>query len=284
MSDDIPPWRNEELPWRIPGDLTTEKICLELVKGYRDASKAKLWLCNTCNELEPAAVSLLPRVLPIGPLNLLDNDVAGSANFFTEESSCLSWLDSKPDGSVVYVSFGSLAVFSQQQLEELALGLELSGRAFLWVVRQDLANGSKVMYPDGFLERVGELGKIVEWAPQNGVLSHPSVACFVSHCGWNSTVEGVSKGVPFLCWPYFVDQFHNMRYICEKWENGASFEFNEEGIRSRHEIKKKIEMIFSDHKFKENALKLKDMCVKSVSDGGSSYNNLQKFIDNLSKG
>ncbi|KAG6389249.1 hypothetical protein SASPL_150714 [Salvia splendens] len=279
LSNEIPSWRKDELPWSFSSDPEIGKVFFETPKrGIKDASKANWWLCNSCHELEPAATQLLPNALPIGPLNLLDSNNVGSTNFFSEDSSCLRWLDTQPDGSVVYVSFGSTGVFSQQQLDELALGLELSGRAFLWVVRPDLVNGSPVVYPPEF--GTG-LGKIVEWAPQNRVLSHPSIGCFVSHCGWNSTTEGVANGVPFLCWPYFADQFHNERYICERWEIGLKIDFDEEGIRSRYEIKNKIDMIFSDNKLKENALKLKEMCGKSVVDGGTSWNNLKKFIDHL---
>lgn len=245
-------------------------------------------LSNTCYELEPGACNLHSTdFLPIGPLNLIEaNDPKSgskSCNFHPEDASCLSWLDSKPAGSVIYVSFGSLAVFSQQQLDELALGLEMSGRAFLWVVRSDLANGSRAVFPDGFLERVGEVGKIVEWAPQEKVLSHPSVACFLSHCGWNSTLEGSSMGLPYLCWPYFSDQHHNQNYICDKWQIGLRIEADENGIRLRQEIKKKIDLIFCDDSFKKNALKVKEMSVKSVSEGGSSYKNLKNFIDHLRK-
>ncbi|KAH6783356.1 hypothetical protein C2S52_008315 [Perilla frutescens var. hirtella] len=282
LSDDIPAWRREELPWSISVDTETERVIFEMAKQYREANKVKWNLTNTCYELEPAAAEFLPNVLPVGPLHLLDSNAAASpGNFYREDASCLSWLDNKPDGSVIYVSFGSLAVFSQQQLGELALGLELSGRAFLWVTRPDLGNGSQVVYPDGFLERVGELGKIVEWAPQDKVLSHTSIYCFVSHCGWNSTIEGLSLGVPFLCWSHFFDQLYNERYICEKWEIGLKISVDEEGIRSRHEIKKKIDMLFFDNKYKKNALKLKEVCAKSVSDGGSSYRNLEKFINHL---
>ncbi|KAL1551981.1 UDP-glycosyltransferase 83A1-like [Salvia divinorum] len=285
VSDYILSWRKDELPWRVYSDLKAQKVFFELVKGYKEASKAKWWLCNTCYELEPAAAEFLPNAFPIGPLNLLDsiNPVSSlrSANFYSEDSSCLSWLDSKPDGSVVYISFGSFAVLSQQQLDELALGLELSGRPFLWVVRPDLANGSRVVYPDGFLERVSGLGEMVGWVPQNRVISHPSIACFLSHCGWNSIMEGMSRGVPFLCWSCFSEQSHNKRYICDVWENGLKIDFDEKGIRSRHEIKKKISMMFCDNKFKENAVKLKEMCCKSIGEGGLSYKNLEKFIDHL---
>ncbi|PRQ53398.1 putative hexosyltransferase [Rosa chinensis] len=56
---------------------------------------------------------------------------------------------------------------------------------------------------------------MVGWAPQQKVLVHPSIACFLSHCGRNSILEGLSNGVSFLCWPYFVDQFLNKSYVCD---------------------------------------------------------------------
>ncbi|KAL2465178.1 UDP-glycosyltransferase 83A1 [Abeliophyllum distichum] len=159
----------------------------------------------------------------------------------------------------------------------MALALELSDRPFLWVVRSNFAN------PDGFLERVAERAKIVEWAPQEQVLSHSSIGCFVSHCGWNSTMEGLSMGVPFLCWPHFLDQFHNQHYICDTWKNGLRLNADENGLRSRHEIKTKIEMLFADPSIKANALKLKEMAHRSVSESGSSSQNFETFIDHLKK-
>ncbi|KAK6117420.1 hypothetical protein DH2020_048829 [Rehmannia glutinosa] len=87
---------------------------------------------------------------------------------------------------------------TRTQFEELALGLELTNRPFLWVVRQDIAADMDEAYPKGFKDSVHNRGRMVSWAPQQQVLSHPSVACFVSHCGWNSAIEGVSNGVPFV--------------------------------------------------------------------------------------
>ncbi|KAH6804349.1 hypothetical protein C2S51_032596 [Perilla frutescens var. frutescens] len=279
LSDDIPAWRKDGLPWSFSNDLNTQKIFFEISKSCKSANKTKWVLCNSCYELEPAACDSRPNFLPIGPLNLRDKSCSG--NFQPEDASCIRWLDDKPDGSVIYVSFGSLAVICQQQLNELALGLELSGRAFLWVVRRDLANGSRVVFPDGFLERVSKFGKIVEWAPQNNVLSHPAIGCFMSHCGWNSTLEGVSKGIPYLCWPYFTDQTHNESYICDKWEIGLRINCDENGMRLRDEIKKKIDMLFCNDKVKKSAFKLKEMCAESISGGGSSYKNMGTFMDYL---
>ncbi|PIN09113.1 UDP-glucuronosyl and UDP-glucosyl transferase [Handroanthus impetiginosus] len=273
LSENIPSWTKNELCWSFSNDLKTQKLFFDCsLRVQKAAYQTKLLLCNTSQELEPSACNLIPNSLPIGPLLNLKTPKSSfiSCNFHPEDESCISWLNNKPSKSVIYVSFGSLAIFSQQQLDELALGLELSGHAFLWVVRSDLANGS-------------QFGKIVEWAPQVKVLSHVSVGCFLSHCGWNSTLEGLSNGVPFLCWPYFADQYHNQNYVCDKWGTGLRIDSDENGIRTRYEIKKKIDMLSCDDVLKGNALKMKEICDKSVGEGGSSYRNFEMFIDHLRK-
>ncbi|XP_034672503.1 UDP-glycosyltransferase 83A1-like [Vitis riparia] len=211
---------------------------------------SKWLLCNSVYELDSSACDLIPNILPIGPLL-----------------------------AIIYVTFGSTTIFNQHQFNGLAIGLELAGQPFLWVVRTDFTRGSTAEYPDGFIERVADHGKIVSWAPQEKVLAHPSVACFLSHCGWNSTMDGVGMGVPFLCWPYLADQFHNQSYICDKWKVGLGLNPDENGLISRHEIKMKIEKLVSDDGIKANAEKLKEMARKSVCEGGSSYKNFKTFIE-----
>ncbi|KAJ0100334.1 hypothetical protein Patl1_21709 [Pistacia atlantica] len=107
-----------------------------------------------------------------------------------------------------------ITIFDKTQFQELAMGLQLSNRPFLWVVRPDITDKINDAYPEVFTNRVVSRGHIVSWAPQHKVLAHPSIACFISHCGWNSTIEAISNGVLFLCWPYFTDQMHNENYIC----------------------------------------------------------------------
>ena len=180
---------------------------------------AYLLICNSYYELEPAAFDLAPEIIPVGPLlsNRLGNSVG---HLWEEDSTCLKWLDQQPPRSVMYVAFGSFTSFDQTRFQELALGLELSNMPFLWVVRANTVECKKEAYPPGFQDRGGTRGKIVHWAPQQKVLAHPSVACLLSHCGWNSAVEGVNSGLPFLCWPYFADQFLNESYICDEWKVG----------------------------------------------------------------
>ncbi|KAI9078913.1 hypothetical protein K1719_039062 [Acacia pycnantha] len=93
--------------------------------------------------------------------------------------SCLRWLDQQPPCSVIYLAFCSFTEFDATQFKEIALGLELTQRPFLWVVRgNDKGKGKKLRYPYEFFE--GKNGKIVNWAPQCKVSSHHAIA---SHCG-----------------------------------------------------------------------------------------------------
>ncbi|KAK9107262.1 hypothetical protein Syun_023273 [Stephania yunnanensis] len=98
--------------------------------------------------------------------------------------------------------------------------------------------------------RVASRGQIVGWAPQRDVLAHPSVSCFLSHYGWNSTIEGLSMGIPFLCWPYFADQFLNESYICVVSKVGLKLKATENGLISRYEIKTKVAMLLGDEQIK----------------------------------
>ncbi|CBI21224.3 unnamed protein product, partial [Vitis vinifera] len=219
LSETMPAMNTAQFVWACIGDLSTQKIVFDVILRNNKALLLAEWvICNSSYDLEPGTFTLAPEILPIGPL-LASSRLGKSAGYFwPEDSTCLQWLDQQPPCSVIYVAFGSFTVFDKTQFQELALGLELSNRPFLWVVRPDITSGTNDAYPEGFQERVSSQGLMVGWAPQQMVLSHPSIACFLSHCGWNSTMEGVSNGVPFLCWPYFADQFLNKTYICDIWK------------------------------------------------------------------
>ncbi|KOM56603.1 hypothetical protein LR48_Vigan10g249500 [Vigna angularis] len=233
------------------------------------------WLCNTTHELEPGALSFVPKLLPIGPLLRSYDSKFGITKaigqFWEEDLSCMSWLDEQHHGTVLYVAFGSFTHFDQNQFSELALGLDLTNRPFLWVIRED----NKMKYPHEFK---GHKGKIVSWAPQQKVLSHPAIACFVTHCGWNSTIEGLSNGVPFLCWPYFADQIQNRRYICDELKVGLGFDEDQNGLVSCKEVKLKVDQILSDENTKSRSLELKEKVMNNIVKGGASLDNFNRFV------
>ncbi|GLT25220.1 hypothetical protein SLA2020_003640 [Shorea laevis] len=249
LSGDMPAWKHNELGWSFPGKPELRKFFFR--RGCEDIGilKNSDWLlCNTFYELDPPGCNLIPNILsnvPLLPSTHVD-PLAGSLN--PEDSTCLDWLDKQVAGSVVYDAFGSTAKLSQLQLEELAVGLELTGNHFLWVVRSDLVNGMHSKF---------------------------------IHYRWNSTMEGLSMVVLFLCWPYFADQFHNKCYICETWKIGLGLEKAENGIITSHEINAKVNALLCSEDIKANVMHLKETAKKSNSPGGSSFNNFERFIKRL---
>nr|XP_009621516.1 zeatin O-xylosyltransferase-like [Nicotiana tomentosiformis] len=120
---------------------------------------------------------------PILPIKLLPSN--------KKNEYCLEWLNKQPPKSVLYVSFGTTTSFSDEQIKELAMGLELSKQNFIWVLRytdevDNTGKFKKLKLPEGFEERAKGVGLVVlEWAPQPEILAHPSTGGFLSHCGWN---------------------------------------------------------------------------------------------------
>ncbi|KAF7803073.1 UDP-glycosyltransferase 83A1-like [Senna tora] len=284
LSPNMPIMRTKHFFWTQFGDddLDAKRIVFNFVLSNIKALEVTDWvICNSTQELEPSPFAFSPKMLPIGPLLASKNNHARNlaASFWPEDSTCLNWLDQQENNSVIYIAFGSFTIFDLTQLQELALGLELSNKPFLWVIRPDINNESNQAFLKKFEERLPSHGKIVGWAPQKEVLGHPSIACFLSHCGWNSTIEGVINGIPFLCWPYFADQFLNETYICDIWKVGLRVNRNNNGIISQVEIRDKIKQVLRDEGFKARALEMKERAINSVKEGGSSNKNLKSFID-----
>lgn len=191
----------------------------DFMKETKEAlSRSQGLIINSFYELEPAFfdywnASIGPKAWCIGPLCLAKALVA------KERSALIDWLDSKlaADKPVLYVAFGTQAEVSNLQLKEIAVGLEMSGVDFVWVVR---ASGADL--GDGFESRVGERGKVVrEWVDQYEILQHESVRGFVSHCGWNSVLESVCAGVPILAWPMMAEQPMNAKLVVDELRIGV---------------------------------------------------------------
>ncbi|KAJ6899499.1 UDP-glycosyltransferase 89B1 [Populus alba x Populus x berolinensis] len=154
------------------------------------------------------------RVYAVGPVNLLGPERTDRGNPVTGSSAnVFKWLDGCPDGSVLYVCFGSQKLLNKKQMEALADGLEKSMVRFIWVVK----TGTAQQVEDGFDERLAGRGLVIRgWAPQVKILSHRAVGWFLSHCGWNSVLEGIVAGAMILAWPMEADQFIDARLLVEE--------------------------------------------------------------------
>ena len=280
----MPPIGSTEIPWVSLGS-TAERRRVNIrnvINTNQLMALAETIICNTFREVEPEALALLPNALPIGPLVAPMSKLTG--NFWSEDQTCLTWLEKQAPGSVIYVAFGSSTVFDAIRFQELANGLVLSGRPFLWVVRPNFTKEIKEEWLNQFKQSIGGKGLVVNWAPQQRVLSHPSVACFMTHCGWNSTMEGVLQGVPFLCCPYFADQFCNQSYVCNVWKTGLKLCANEQGVVTKEEIVDKVAQLLGDEDVKARAVMWKNKACASIREGGSSHENLLELVKLLQEG
>ncbi|KAF8775592.1 hypothetical protein HU200_004368 [Digitaria exilis] len=272
------------MPWSIDGAHEGQEVAYRLVSSNTEAARrhAEIVVCNSFRDAEAAAFELFPSIVPVGPLFADAELCKPVGQLLPEDTGCMRWLDAQPDRSVVYVAFGSFAIFDSRQFKELAEGLELTGRPFLWVVRPDFTNGdlSKAWF-DEFQERVAGTGMVVSWCPQQQVLAHCAVACFMLHCGWSSTMEGVRNGMPFLCWPYFVDQFANRSYICDIWRTGLAVSPGEDGIVTKEQVSVKVAKVIGDEGMAERARMRRDAACKCLGEGGSSRENFSRLVDLL---
>nr|XP_023908917.1 crocetin glucosyltransferase, chloroplastic-like [Quercus suber]POF15108.1 crocetin glucosyltransferase, chloroplastic [Quercus suber] len=239
-------------------------------------------LVNTFDALEPEALKAIEKfnLVAVGPLLPSDKSFGGDVS-----KDYIEWLNSKPESSVIYVSFGSLAVLMKQQMEEIARGLLSCGRPFLWVIRAK-ENGEEEKL--SCREELEQMGMIVPWCSQVEVLSHPSIGCFVTHCGWNSTLESLVSGVPMVAFPQWSDQGTNAKLTEDVWKTGVRVMVNKDGIVEGDEIKRCLELVVGDGErgeaIRKNAKKWKELAMEAANEFGSSYNNLKAFVDEIGEG
>ncbi|CAN1834244.1 7-deoxyloganetin glucosyltransferase [Linum perenne] len=244
----------------MEGTTDPNEFLFNFVMGeVENARNASALIINTFDKLEGEFIEPLSPIFPpiytIGP----------QSNLWKEELGCLEWLDQKEPNSVVY----------------FAWGLAHSGKTFLWVIRSDLVRGESAILPQEFTDEIKERGMLVSWCPQGKVLKHPSIGGFLTHCGWNSTLESLTSGVPMICWPFFADQQTNCWVICNKWGVGLEIESDVK----RDEIDKLVKELIDGEKgkeMKERALEWKNLAKDATQvEIGQAYLNLEDMINKI---
>ncbi|KZV49996.1 7-deoxyloganetic acid glucosyltransferase-like [Dorcoceras hygrometricum] len=285
--------RCRDLPSFCRVDDTNDPTLWSLFNIARQTARAKAVIMNTFGYLEQPILSNIskhmPRIYAIGPGNAhlrsrLGDTSTPSASLWTEDRNCINWLNAQETKSVIYVSFGSIAMVTREQILEFWHGLVNSKHKFLWVMRPGSITGEdEDQIPDVELEKgTKENGYMVEWAPQEEVLNHPAVGGFLTHSGWNSTLESIVAGVPMICWPYFGDQMVNSRLVSEVWKIGL--DIKDSCNRAAIENAVRELMGVRRDEFLERADHLAKMAKQAVNEGGSSYcdlNGLIEYIDSL---
>lgn len=265
-----------------PFKLLTEAI----LKQFRTIDKASWVLVNSFSELERDVVAALPSVtplppplIPVGPLVELEQqqeDAVVRGDMIKAADDCVGWLDAQAPRSVVYASVGSVVVLSAEEVTEMAHGLASTGRPFLWVVRQD----SSALVPEGFLNAVAGRGMVVPWSPQDRVLAHPSTACFLTHCGWNSTLETLAAGVPVVAFPQWGDQCTDAKYLVEEFKMGVRIRAPLRREAVRDAVDAAVAGPEADSML-ANARAWSAAALTAVAPGGSSDRHVQAFVDEV---
>ncbi|KAL6656786.1 hypothetical protein ACP70R_004566 [Stipagrostis hirtigluma subsp. patula] len=256
-------------------------------------------LVNTFASLEARVVGALrdPLFLPVGaprrmpPVYCVGPLVLGAGE--TEEATrhrCLAWLDEQPDRSVVFLCFGGTGAVSHSaaQLKEIAVGLERSGHRFLWVVRAPPGADDPnldALLPEGFLERTNGRGLLIKlWAPQVDVLHHRATGAFVTHCGWNSVLEGIMAGVPMLCWPLYAEQKMNKVFMVEMGI-GIDVAGWQQGLVRAEEVEAKVRLVMESEKGQQLRARVTahgEAAAMAWKDGGSSRAAFSQFVSDVS--
>ncbi|CAH8261355.1 unnamed protein product [Arabidopsis lyrata] len=291
----------------LPYGLATKEWLPMFVHQARRFREMKGILVNTFADLEPYALESLhssgdtPRAYPVGPLLHLENHVDGSKD--EKGLEILRWLDDQPPKSVVFLCFGSVGGFREEQAREIAIALERSGHRFLWSLRrasQDLdkelpgefTNLEEIL-PEGFFDRTKDKGKVIGWAPQMAVLAKPAVGGFVTHGGWNSILESLWFGVPIAPWPLYAEQKFNAFMMAE--ELGLAVKIRKcwrgdqlVGAASVTVMAEEIErgircLMEQDSDVRKRVKKMSEKCHVALKDGGSSQSALKIFIQDVTK-
>ncbi|KAG8611645.1 hypothetical protein MANES_S095825v8 [Manihot esculenta] len=287
----LPELEFNDLPSFVNGAGSYPAIYDLVFSRFSNIDDADWLFWNTFNGLEEEVVNWMASKWPIKPIGptipsmfldkrLEDDKEYGLSLFKPNSDACMEWLDSKEPDSVVYVSFGSLAALGEVQMAELAWGLKRSNTSFLWVVREP----EKEKLPNNFIEETKEMGLVVTWSPQLEVLAHKSVGCFITHCGWNSTLEALSLGVPMVAMPQWTDQPTNAKFVSDIWKVGIRVKVDEEGIVTQKEIERCIREVMEreiSNEMVKNSEKWKKLACMAVDDGGSSDKNIEEFVTKL---
>ncbi|XP_050286474.1 mogroside IE synthase-like [Quercus robur] len=269
-----------------PGELNV------VVNQFSNFQEANWLFCNTFDELEDEVINWMTsrwHFKTIGPAipsiyldKRLEDDKEYGLNLFKPSmDTCMKWLDTKKIGSVVYISFGSMAALGEEQMVEITSGLKNSNCYFLWVVRESECK----KLPSNFLQEIVEKGLVVSWCPQLEVLAHKAIGCFMTHCGWNSTLEALSLGVPMIAMPQWMDQTTNAKYIMDVWKVGVRIKVDEKGIVTKEEIELCIREVIGGDRGKEmkrNLMKWMELAKEAVDKDGSSDKNIDEFVAKIS--
>ncbi|XP_030453694.1 UDP-glycosyltransferase 73D1-like [Syzygium oleosum] len=265
---------------------------------------------NSFDELEHGCIeayqkAIGKRIWSIGPVSLCnkdESDMFQRGNKASGDSEkCMAWLDSMRPRSVIYACLGSLCRLVPSQLMELGRGLGASQQPFVWVIKREEGDSEleNWLMEERFEEKVKGRGIVIRgWAPQVAMLSHPAIGGFLTHCGWNSTLEGVCSALPMITWPLFSEQFVNEVLVVDILKIGVRVgvkvpvrwgEERKVGILVKaDEIVRAINALVSEdeegEERRKRAAELGEKARQAMQEGGSSHSNMSRVLQYIMAG
>ncbi|KAG7606005.1 UDP-glycosyltransferase 79B6 [Arabidopsis thaliana] len=192
---------------------------------------------RTCQEMEGKFCDFIEnqfqrKVLLTGPM-LPEPD-----NSKPLEDQWRQWLSKFDPGSVIYCALGSQIILEKDQFQELCLGMELTGLPFLVAVKPPKGSSTiQEALPKGFEERVKARGVVWGgWVQQPLILAHPSIGCFVSHCGFGSMWEALVNDCQIVFIPHLGEQILNTRLMSEELKVSVEVKREETGWFSKESL------------------------------------------------
>ncbi|XP_037442181.1 7-deoxyloganetic acid glucosyltransferase-like [Triticum dicoccoides] len=287
--------RRRDLPRVVPlppgpGNGDPVPVLLTIADTAARCGESRALILNTAASMEgPALSRIAPHmrdVFAVGPLHARPAARHAAEHVSSDDMSLSAWLDGHEDRSVVYVNLGSLTIVSGEQLAEFLHGLVAAGYAFLGVFRQDMlhqmtgASKSSVALREA-VEAVAAAGSeralVVEWALQRDahhVLRHRAVGCFLTHGGWNSTLEAAVEGVPAVCWPFFADQQTNSRFVGAVWRTGLDMK----DVCQRAVVERMVREAMESPQIRASAQSMSRQLRLDVAEGGSLSSELERLV------
>ncbi|XP_045828065.1 anthocyanidin 3-O-glucosyltransferase 2-like [Trifolium pratense] len=301
----IPTFANLVPSYSLPSSVISKEWESLFMKYTGGLKKADGIIVNSFEELESHAVHSfsshpglagLPIIYPVGPILTPEP----KSKNVVESDDIIKWLDEQPPSSVVFFCFGTSGSFDEDQVKEIAYAIENSGARFVWSLRKPQPKGVmaapceyslsdlSLVLPEGFLHRTTGIGRVIGWAPQTQILAHPATGGFVSHCGWNSTLESIYFGVPIATWPIYAEQQTNAFELVVELKLAVEIaldykvEFNggpnylltadkiERGIRS---------VLDKDGEVRKKVKQMSEKSRKTLEESGSSYAYLGLLVD-----
>ncbi|KAG6770133.1 hypothetical protein POTOM_025803 [Populus tomentosa] len=207
-------------------------------------------LLKTCQEMEGPYVDFIKKqfkkpVLLTGPL--VPDPPSGVL-----DEKWANWLGQFPAKSVIFCSFGSETFLNHDQIQELVLGLELTGLPFFLVLNFPAELDSQTelnqALPSGFLERVKGRGVLhTGWVQQQLILAHSSVGCYVCHSGFSSLIEALVNDCQLAMLPLKGDQFLNTKLIAGDLRAGVEINRrDEDGYFGKDDICEAVKAVMLD--------------------------------------